>query len=301
MKSVFLVLSACGALSNVSAAFGTCDDADGNSLLQASKTVHVHNKAIDAATVLKSMQDVANSLRKDSDMTKTPDEVDAALETANTALQSMFPLLAEQHANAQREINDAVAAVQACHNQYGSDTRAHLGFQVSHAFDNKEECICSLGRTVIEEMHVCAGQEDNPNCLCDEARTRVTDQKTLCASMIETYEVVFCERQMVCGLLHECHPREVEVYNALRADVEASVASRQQEYVTSMQANCLMDLIRTAVSTGTPIDAASLTACDDVDTDGLIINFPELPADPTACHTVQSGEPTCSEESTRLD
>jgi len=74
--------------------------------------------------------------------------------------------------------------------------------------------------------------------------------------------------------------------------VQTAMISRQQEYITFMQVECLMDLIMNAMLTATPIDDASLTGCDDVSVDDLTLTFPDPPPAPTAC-PAQSGDPQC--------
>merc|ERR1740130_2512018 len=100
MRSVLLLI-AWGATSHASetCTSGTCDDADGSSLL-------------------KSMHDVASSFTKGSAITMTPAEVNAALGTAETALQAMLPMFEEQHDLAHREIQHSFGALQACHNEH---------------------------------------------------------------------------------------------------------------------------------------------------------------------------------------
>merc|ERR1740130_2189216 len=46
----------------------------------------------------------------------------------------------------------------------------------------------------------------------------------------------------------------------------------------------------------TPIDHASLVACNDVSVDHFIIDFPDTPTPPIECPQAQSGDPHCGEE-----
>ena len=95
------------------------------------------------------------------------------------------------------------------------------------------------------------GQGEHPNCLCNEARTAITDQTVLCEAVTETYETAYCDHQAVCGLLQDCHSVEAGVYHALTSDLEAAMISRQQQYRTVTQAECITSLITTALLTGT--------------------------------------------------
>jgi len=275
----------------------TCDDADASSLLQARKLLRVQRtQTEDANYLLRSMRDVANSFTEGSAVTMTPADVNAAIGTANTALQTMFPLFQEQHALAQREIGHAMAAVQACHDEHGGDVRARLEQAVATAVVAKDNCEGTLADAIEAEHEACAGQGENPNCLCDEARTAITDQTALCAAVTDTYEAIFCEHQVACSSFQQCHAQEMDMYTAVRADIEAAMTSRQEEYRTFMQVDCLMNLITTAMLSGTPINHASLVACDDVNVDHLSINFPQPPAAPADCPRPQSGNPQCVDQ-----
>jgi len=223
----------------------------------------------------------------------TPADVNAAIGTASTALQTMLPLFEQQHVLAQQEIGHALAAVQACHDEHGGEVSARLEQAVTRAGVAKDDCDEGLDNAVEAEHEACAGQGENPNCLCDEARTAITDQTALCVAVTETYEAVYCELQVSCTSCQQCHAEEIEVYGALRADIEAAMTSRQEEYRTFIQVDCLMNLITTAMLSGSPIDHASLVACDDVSVNHLAINFPVPPSAPTGCPAPQSGDPRC--------
>ena len=122
------------------------------------------------------------------------------------------------------------------------------------------------------ETQQCNNAED---CLCDEARVRITPQEPLCAAITETYEVAFCEHYHVCTIFHQCHSQEAQVFQHLRADVEAEMALTVQEYIAVEQSRCLTGLIMEAMTPPrTPISHAALIACDDVDVSALNINFP---------------------------
>ena len=90
MRSTSVVL-ALGVVFTASGAASTCDDADGNSLLQVRKVIRVHEQTMKAHDLLRSMRAVANSFTAETAVTMTPDDVNAAIGTANTALQTMLP------------------------------------------------------------------------------------------------------------------------------------------------------------------------------------------------------------------
>jgi len=76
--------------------------------------------------------------------------------------------------------------------------------------------------------------------------------------------------------------------------VESAMLSRQQQYRTVQQTECLMELIMSAMLSGTPIPHASLVSCDDVSIADLIIHFPNVPADPAVCPSPQDSDPRCA-------
>jgi len=284
MRSVFslLLLSSCSA--------STCEQ-DASALLQSQRLVRKQS-AQDANQLLAKVQNVAKSFTEGSEVSIDSDDVNTALGETSTALHTMLPMFAAQHAAAQQEINHALGAIEACQGQNGGEVGARLVLAATRALAEKEQCEESLQQAVHAEVEACEGQADDPNCLCTEARTAITQQGELCAAKIETYEVTFCEHELACNMLHTCHAQEVEVYNAVRIDVEAAMDARQQQYLAVRQAECLTDLITTAMLMGTPIPHASLVGCSDVSIDDLIIAFPQLPPAPTGCLEPQGG-PQC--------
>jgi len=293
MRSAVVLLSVCGAVGSTSA---TCEnDVDSQALLQSKRVVrHQGNRESTANDLLNSMQKVASSLTKDQSVTMTPEEVNAAVGQASTALSTMFPVLAQQHELAQHEIASAVESIEGCHQQHGGAERANRQERVAANFAAIDECEESLHNLGVEQQRACEDEDVTANCECTEARTAVTDHRALCAAETDRYGAVFCEMQLFCDLLHGCHAQRVSVYQDLMVDVEAAMTSRQQQYVTLQQTNCLMDLIRTAMSTGTPIDNNMLTSCSDgIDLTDLTLTFTDPPADPSDCHAEEDGDPQC--------
>lgn len=127
---------------------------------------------------------------------------------------------------------------------------------------------------------------------CDQATTAAASQTALCIVTTDVFVESFCRHSIACNMLTQCHAHEVDVYSALRADIESAIVLRQQQYVTVRQSECILGLITTAIQTGTPIDNDSLTACDDVSVEHLTVTFPDPPP-PTECPTPQSDDPVC--------
>lgn len=343
-----------------------CDaTTDESTLLQGLQSVRKHHTEQTAdSKLLESLRDVANSFTKDGVVTMTPEEVNAAVGTANDVLQTMFPTFAAQHELAERELAHAIGAIQACHDMHAGDESVRLQRAVVRAEAAKVQCDGVLEEAVAHENEICTGEvtfscvqgaQNNhnqlgsfrgytkerceqecaenadclsydsssnggnecylstttaesggglrandaryvyceksvaePNCLCDEAREASTAQTALCEAASETYSNVYCDSFHSCTSFAECHAKETETYRLLREDIEEAMRTRQQQYRTYMQSNCLLELISTAMASGTPIPKASLVACDDVSVDDLTLAFPDPPAEPAECPADQN-------------
>lgn len=103
----------------------------------------------------------------------------------------------------------------------------------------------------------------------------------------------FCERKTACEhTFVGCFEEEVEVYNSLRQDIESQVDTLRLQYITVRQADCILELITTALVSGTPIDHDSLTACDNVDASALQVTFRDPPPAPE-CPAPDGSDPNC--------
>jgi hypothetical protein len=129
---------------------------------------------------------------------------------------------------------------------------------------------------------------------CFAANEDVDSRSALCAAMQDAYEEAFCRTRESCIYHNSCYSHEVEVLNALRPEIETAADARQQQYITAMQAQCLVSLMMDALRNGTPIPDDPLTACADVDASALIVNFPEMPPAPEACPASQATDPPCA-------
>jgi hypothetical protein len=212
------------------------------------------------------------------------------LDAAAEAIAGLEPAIRQQIQTAQQQINDASAAVSACHSEEHTNARTTLADRVAHRATAVEECNTSLEQLRAAEAEQCGIAED---CLCDEARVRTQDQEALCQSVTETYEATWCESHTACTDFHDCHAAETEVYGRLRSEVEAAMAIIVQEHIAVQQAQCLTDLIMSSMASGNPIPPAELVACSNVDVSALDLVFPDLPAEPAACPAPTHGNPEC--------
>jgi len=128
---------------------------------------------------------------------------------------------------------------------------------------------------------------------CNEANTASDDLQLQCSAMSSVYEDSFCRHAASCHMLSQCHAHETEVYHSLVVDLDSAMAARQQQFIATRQSECLIELITSAMSSGTPIDHASLAACGDVSIDNLVITFPQPPEAPAACPEHQNEDPQC--------
>jgi len=118
----------------------TCDDKDEQSLLQSRmQDKHARQQNLDPALLLTSVKDMAHQMSKTgSEQTRkqigdSPVEVNVAINSIRAALEMMTPLLEEEHARAQSEIQRQVEEIQACHNSgsHGTAVRDDLAVQLS--------------------------------------------------------------------------------------------------------------------------------------------------------------------------
>lgn len=287
MRSIFLVLSACAAVSQAA----ECEAADEATMLQMRNMAHIKKHTKGAKAVLKSLQEVAQSMSKGSRKTMSKDDVDDALNAADAALAALSPTIQTQVTQAQQQIDDAAAAVLVCHEVAAADTRATLQETVDQAASSLQTCQTELEGLTQEAAAQCAIAED---CLCDEAIARRDDKTELCAARTEVYELAYCEHNFACVTHKRCHDSEIAVYETLRADVDAEIATLQQEYIAAEQSTCLMTLIMAAMASGTPIDATAMANCNNVDASVISVNIPTLPATPDTCSLPTLGNPQCA-------
>merc|ERR1719199_1582053 len=126
-------------------------------------------KTGDAQALLQKMQHVADSFVEGSDTTMSQDDVNDALAAANDALSTLAPAIRLQVRTAQDSINDAAAAVQACHNEEQAQVRASSLEEARQLAAEAQSCATRLENLNEAEVTQCAIAED---CLCDEARER---------------------------------------------------------------------------------------------------------------------------------
>jgi len=128
---------------------------------------------------------------------------------------------------------------------------------------------------------------------CNEAHTASDDLQLQCAAMSAVYEDSFCRHAASCHMLSQCHAHETEIYNSLVVDLASAMHARQQQFIATRQSECLIELIKSAMLSNTPIDHASLAACDDVNIDDLVISFRRPFESPRRCPEHQNEDPQC--------
>lgn len=325
-------LAVLAAMSRACVATPACDtEADANSMLQTKSKVRKPKNApqsAEAEALLQTVKGLANSL-KNSEM--TPEDANAAIGTAQAALGAMTPTFAEQQAIAQGEANRQFDEISTCearadiaHHESTVTRHREARERCEEALaeaNERQEQECSEWTSLSERLYDNLPDCDRPSSpgdlfdtvtswvtlaqgadwasiasqrtSCHEARDAATERAQVCAAMTDAFVVAYCERTFACEhTLVGCHEQEVEVYNALRQDIESQVEAWQQQYRTVRQADCILNLITTSLITSTPIDNDSLTACDNVDVDDLAVTFRDPPPVPE-CAAPQNGDPQC--------
>lgn len=154
--------------------------------------------------------------------------------------------------------------------------------------------LVDVGRSWRDWVNRELGNLEQEQLDCHTANAAVDSQSQLCSTLADAFEQAFCRTNEACIHHNSCFAHEVEIYEEMRAEIEAAALIRQQQYITAMQAQCLVELMMDALMNGTPIPDNALTACDDVDVSDLVINFPEVPEAPADCPPMQAGDPPCA-------
>jgi len=128
---------------------------------------------------------------------------------------------------------------------------------------------------------------------CTEASAASALLAETCASRTAVYEEAFCEHRLSCSMFSQCYAHEAGAYYLLRDEVQATMVARQLQYQTVRQAECIMGLIMSSLQAGATIDDASLTSCDDVSVEDLVISFPTPPPAPEECPVLEIDDPQC--------
>jgi len=326
MRSVLIF----GALSLANATDEACGSNDEQVLLQALVQAHPQDFRRTAAPslLLESVQHIARTLT-----TESPEVVINAIDAVNIALSQMLPLLEVEHDRAQQRIQSQLEEIQACHRSasHGASLRDDLAGELAvinaciedenaAAEAQQRECdqwhnharLMTFPQTnlpgtpssehvyeIAEDLHswvdaewaTIVSQRDG----CNQATTHATQELERCSSVIARYDETFCQHQMSCHLLTSCHDHEVEVYDSLVSDNGQEMSTRQAQYRTSKQVECILRLLTEAVSSNTTIEESSLDNCDgNVNVAHLELSFPN-PESLSPCPQPQAGDPQCAE------
>jgi len=307
---------------------GNVED-DETTLLQLHTRVQGHpslsKKNIDHKMLLESVKQMARGLSSE-----TPEAVNAAIESVKSALAQMEPLLEAEHDQAQNQIQNQLAEIAACHAST-SHGRAVVGAlaedlaameacrEAVNSATAAEETACTAWRNHAallsfppclvpdsNEEHVFSNAQTLKNWVddawpimfsmrtaCADATALVTTETARCSTVLGGYEETYCNHQFSCTLLYACHHHEVEVYNTLSYDSGVAMASRQDQFRTIKQAECIVDLITAAMAANATVLDSSLTSCDDdIDGSHLVLDFPQPEAVPV-CEAPQENHPQC--------
>jgi len=308
---------------------------DHNSLLQATITQHTPpaQHVTEANLVLTSVTSLAKSLTQSSSITKTPDEVQAAISQATAVLDSMVPILSEEHSLAQRQVDRQFDEIEACRN--------HATRGVLSTTQNSEEVDAqraTVGRcndlnddAQLAQSNAQVAWDNLVSLLVDSQPGRLTatnlyngfmtwkewietndatvethladlnaatlnaeTQAGECASATEVYNAAFCQHRLSCAMLGACQAHEAQVYHEMRDEINEGMESRQAQSATIEQVHCLLQLINAAVETNNTLSENELDACQLTSSNNADLVI-TFPSVPHAleCPAVVSGDPEC--------
>jgi len=307
-----------------SASDRACDE-DEHSLLQARS--HPRPPAATGvagpAILLESVKTLARHMKGES-----PDIVAAAAESVQSAVESMIPLLQDEHADAQGLLDRQFEEIQSCfsalHGTAVRDDYADKLFVMNQCTDDQnaaaeaQQKVCDVWHghasrlelpctslspsTPPEEVYEASARlrdwvqdvwpiiESQRN-ECNDATARAAAEERRCSPVIADYDETFCQHQHSCSLLVACYNHEKERYQEMISDSNAGVSARQQQFQTNTQVQCILGLVTDAIGTNAVID--DLGSCDgDADVDHLTLSFKDAEA-PTICPPQQIGDPQC--------
>lgn len=263
--------------------------------------------------------------------TSSPEEVRAAIDTANAALQSILPDLQSAHNRARDQLNLQHGEIDACSRNMESGHADTLASQRQLKDQCVQDTANAAQRTLDEcdngwHAHVTALASRLPDCgatqpdafhsmvaawrsfvqdewsiidsekiECDQATADEAALQPVCQERTSDFEGTFCRHRLMCSLTTACRAHEVEVFNSMRPGFEEDMASRHQQFQTVTQVGCILDLVHDAMGTNISIPEASMNACgDDLDLTPLTLTFPTMPESAlSVCQDPHSGELSC--------
>jgi len=301
---------------------------DETTLLQLHTRVQGHQlpvkQYLDHKMLLESVKTMARHIT-----TESPEVVNAAIASVTDALGQMKPLLVAEHANVQTQIQRQVEEISACHasTSHGGVVVTNLATELAvidqcrldvaaATLYRDTTCLAWRNHANILSFPPCLVPDNNPEHIysvaqttriwiddawpvmetlrsaCNQAQLDLDGVLGTCGTTTD-YDETFCAHQLSCTLLSACHNHEVQVYNTMRTDSAVAMASRQDQFRTIRQAECIIDLITSAMSANSTVLDASLSTCDDdIDVSHLVLSYPDAEVLPP-CPAPQAGHPQC--------
>merc|ERR1719329_160095 len=287
----------------------------------------------EANLVLKSVTNLAKSLAEASSTTRTPEEVQEAMDAAIAALESMVPTLAEEHSLAQRQVDRQFDEIEACRNhatrgvlsttQNAEEVEtkrtslnrcndrnddAQSAQRTAHdAWDNLVSMLVDSqpGRLTATNFHNAwitwkeFIETNDPTVAAhladlNTATSAAESMAEECASETVVYGEAFCQHRLSCAMLGACQAHETQVYHEMLDDINSGMDSRQAQSATIEQVHCILHLISAAVEVNNTLSLDELDACQPTNS----IN-PELVIafhtmpDAHGCPAAATGDPDC--------
>lgn len=124
---------------------------------------------------------------------------------------------------------------------------------------------------------------------CNAAQEAYAASQTECATAQRQFEEEYCAHRASCASLQICQAAAEENYLAVEAEVQAGVATLQQEYRTMTQTSCVLEANIDALNQNT--DPNTAACAQEASVDHLTINYPTLESLTTCDSTILTNPP----------
>lgn len=145
---------------------------------------------------------------------------------------------------------------------------------MDNMFDEMYNYVNAYRANFKEKKQACHDAEDDHN------------EAVQCFPLQSQFEIAYCGYSDKCAVLDDCWNREKNEFDVLIASEQDIMEARQHQYRSLVQSQCILGLIRTAVTSGELIETDAVQACgDNIVFDGIDDLFLDItqPEAPTAC------------------
>lgn len=156
---------------------------------------------------------------------------------------------------------------------------------MDNMFDEMYNYVSAYRGIFKEKQQACHDAEDYHN------------EAVQCSPLQSQFEIAYCGYSDKCAVLDDCWNREKNEFDVIIASEREVMEARQHQYRSLVQSQCILGLIRTAVTSGELIETASVQACgDNIVIDGINDLFLDItqPEAPTACADADTLPASCT-------